>query len=285
MTRLDEMNRTRSRWWRRYVTDVVADVEGEAAVYTQVTPPRVAITKVAVVLVTSALSLTIINFFRDGADPGWLLSSMEAVGLRRQAVIVGRLLASDWNVPFNRLAFWAVVSVAGYVILPVVAIKLVLRERLSDFGIRVRGTLRTWRPYAVLFAVSVPFIVIVSFQPAFQAKYPFYSLAPTEAWLPYLWAWWGLYAVQFVGLEFFFRGFMVHGLRLRLGMSAVFVMMVPYAMIHFNKPLLEATAAIVGGTVLGFLSLKTGSVWWGAALHIAIAGTMDLLALAHAGLL
>ena len=45
----------------------------------------------------------------------------------------------------------------------------------------------------------------------------------------------------------------------------------------------EALVAIVGGIVLGTLSLKTRSIWWGASLHIAIAITMDVCALWHAG--
>jgi uncharacterized protein len=285
MTRLAEHRAVRLRRWRRYVLDVVTDVEDEAAAYTQVTSPHTAISKVAVILVTSAISLTIINFLRDGANPGWLTSALRLFGLDSMADSVANGLATEGNVAFNRLALWALVSVVGYVVPPVIAVKLVLGERLGDYGIRVRGTLRSWPPYAVLFAVSFPFIIAASFQPAFQAKYPFYPLAAGELWWPYLWAWWALYAVQFVALEFFFRGFMVHGLRLRLGISAVFVMVVPYAMIHFNKPMLEALAAIIGGTVLGFLSLRTRSIWWGACLHIAIAATMDLLALGHAGLL
>jgi membrane protease YdiL (CAAX protease family) len=60
-------------------------------------------------------------------------------------------------------------------------------------------------------------------------------------------------------------------------------MIVPYNMIHYGKPMPEALVAIVGGLVLGSLSLKTRSIWWGAALHCAIAATMDLLALWHAG--
>jgi membrane protease YdiL (CAAX protease family) len=60
-------------------------------------------------------------------------------------------------------------------------------------------------------------------------------------------------------------------------------MVVPYNMLHFGKPMPEALAAIVGGIVLGTLSLKTRSIWWGAALHISIALTMDVCALVHMG--
>ena len=76
---------------------------------------------------------------------------------------------------------------------------------------------------------------------------------------------------------------MVHGLAPRLGWVSIFVMVVPYNMLHFGKPMPEALVAIIGGLVLGTLSLKTRSIWWGASLHIAIAITMDLCALWHEG--
>ena len=97
--------------------------------------------------------------------------------------------------------------------------------------------------------------------------------------------WWVLYGIQFAALEFFFRGFLVHGLEPRLGFLAVLVMVIPYTMIHFTKPVLEAFGGMGGGFILGSLSLKTRSVWWGVALHAAIALTMDLLSLGHKGLL
>ena len=78
---------------------------------------------------------------------------------------------------------------------------------------------------------------------------------------------------------------MVHGLKSLFGYMAVIIMVVPYTMIHFRKPLLEAIGAIFGGTILGTMSLKTRSVWWGAALHVSIAGLMDVLSLSHKGLL
>ena len=51
----------------------------------------------------------------------------------------------------------------------------------------------------------------------------------------------------------------------------MFVAVVPYCMIHFQKPLPEALGAIVAGVVLGALSLRTGSVLGGAAVHVAVA--------------
>ena len=62
---------------------------------------------------------------------------------------------------------------------------------------------------------------------------------------------------------------------------AIFVMMVPYCMLHFGKPMPETFGAIIAGIVLGFACLKTGSIWLGAAIHIAVAWSMDTLVLLH----
>lgn len=78
---------------------------------------------------------------------------------------------------------------------------------------------------------------------------------------------------------------MVHGLKPRLGVSAVFVMVLPYCMIHFEKPLLESLAAIVAGVALGALSYRYRSIWLGIALHCSVALTMDVMALWRKGLL
>lgn len=248
----------------RYVDRVIEDVEATSRRYTASSDPVPAQRRVAVVLVTAALALTFIRFGQGGL-PDWL--------------------AERSTVEFARLARWGVVNVAGYILLPWIAVRFVLRERFADFGLSTSGLRSGWRPYAWLFGLSVPFVVVASFLPSFQAKYPFYGLGPGEAPWPWFVAWWAIYAVQFLGVELFFRGFMVHGLAARFGVGAVFVMIVPYVMIHFTKPLFEALAALVGGTVLGFLSLKTGSIWWGVAVHVGIALVMDVLALAHAGLL
>ena len=61
--------------------------------------------------------------------------------------------------------------------------------------------------------------------------------------------------------------------------------MVPYVMIHFVKPAPEAAAAIVGGLVMGYLALRTGSIVWGIALHVSVAALMDVSSLWHRGLL
>jgi len=76
---------------------------------------------------------------------------------------------------------------------------------------------------------------------------------------------------------------MVFGLAPKFGLYAVFIMAIPYSMVHFGKPFPEALGAILTGVVLGFLALKHRSFWLGIALHSTIGFTMDVLCLWRKG--
>ncbi len=235
-----------------------------------------------IILLVGALSLTLGQFLsRDGV---WLVHLLRSLGARSLAGRVDRGLTTSSHAQFWSLVEWAALQVAGYVLLPMLTIRWVLHERIRDYGLRVRGIGRFALPYALLFLAAFPFLLAASYSSEFQARYPFYDLAPHQALWPYMWMWWCCYALQFAALEFFFRGFLVHGLVPRFGFMAVFVMALPYNMLHYGKPMPEAFAAIVGGVVLGVLAIRTRSIWWGAALHISIAGTIDVLSLWHKGI-
>ncbi len=239
--------------------------------------------QVVVVLVVSALSLTFLNF--GTTNPAWFVSLLEMLGAGGWAERARSAFEGSDSAQLNRLVFWGGGQIMAYTLLPVAAIKLVLRDSLGNYGLRTKGIGSHGGTYAVLLALSVPFVVIASFTPAFQAKYPFYDLAPGEGLWPGMALWWVIYGLQFAALEFFFRGFMVHGLSSRFGYLSVFVMMVPYNMLHYGKPVAEALAAIVGGIILGSLSLRSRSIWWGVGVHVGVAATMDVAALAHKGFL
>ena len=267
---------TARRWWDRYLTTTRRETDEASDVYRATTPPVLADRRATVVLITAVVVLLITNF---GTDWQWIAGLAGFFG----AEAPDAAFTDSTNAEFNRLVWWALIQISAYVGLPLLVIRFGLRGKPADYG--ALGSLKHARVYLGLLAISIPVIIAVSFTDGFQAKYPFYDLAAGEQFWPHLWIWWLLYGLQFVALEFFFRGFIVHGLKHRFGYMAVIIMVVPYVMIHFRKPLLEAIGAIFGGTILGTMSLKTRSVWWGAALHVTIAGTMDVLSLAHQGLL
>lgn len=181
------------------------------------------------------------------------------------------------------LGWWAFARIFGYVVIPVLFIPLIPGVRLRECGLSFRGFLDHLWIYLFLFFIVLPAVLIVSYRPDFSNYYPFYK----DTHYPHGWTdfmiWELLYFVQFVSLEFFFRGFMLHPLKKHLGAYSIFAMTVPYCMIHFGKPFLETIAAIIAGIVLGTLSLKTRSIWCGALIHITVAFSMDMAALWQTG--
>jgi membrane protease YdiL (CAAX protease family) len=188
------------------------------------------------------------------------------------------LAAGDYG-ELRAYAWWSGWRFIGYVVLPVVVILCAPGQRLRDYYVSLRQFARHYRIYLVLFLLVLPFVIGAAQFRAFYQTYPFYKLANRSA--ADFWIWEALYALQFVSLEFFFRGFILHALRPRFGAAAIFVMVVPYCMIHFGKPMAETLGAIVAGLVLGTLAMRTRSIWGGAAIHIAVALTMDLLAVSQ----
>lgn len=184
------------------------------------------------------------------------------------------------DVPLMEGVVWSLGCGFFYVAVPATFLRAIWREPMADYGFTFRGYLAHLHWYALLFIPVGLLVVAVSLQPSFQDKYPFYREVRGAADLA---VWEVAYGAQFIFLEFFFRGFLIHGLKRRLGIYSVFLMITPYMMIHFGKPMLEATGAIIAGTILGFLSLRTGSVFGGATIHILVAISMDLMALYRKG--
>ena len=155
----------------------------------------------------------------------------------------------------------------------------------TDIGLGL-GTLRRrfWLFVLLYLFMLIPLFWAAS-QPSFQDTYPYIWTLDPRAWRwRLLVAYWGLYALLFAVEEFFFRGFMLFALKPRFGYGAIAVMMVPYCMVHFHKPMPEALGSIVAGVILGWLAIKTNSIWGVVLLHTGVGLTMDFLALAGGGL-
>jgi membrane protease YdiL (CAAX protease family) len=177
-------------------------------------------------------------------------------------------------------AWWVLARVVGYAVVPFLVWKIAFpRDSLLDMGLRTHGFFKHTWIYAIFLAVVLPALVVVSRQPDFGSYYPFYRNSSRSVYD--LLAWEAMYFLQFFALEIFFRGFWLGALRRSFGSGAIFAMAVPYCMIHYGKPFLEANGAIVAGIALGSLSMKTKSIYQGFLVHITVAGLMDFLALSH----
>jgi uncharacterized protein len=239
--------------------------------------------KTLILVLTALVSLVCTYYF--GIRPGYrlLIQLLSSIHLAGPSHALQAWIESTGNVRIHLLFYWMCVVAAFYIVVPALCIKLLLRERLVDYGLGVKGLVRHWKIYAVMMAIMAPVIIGASSTSAFQHTYPFYRLSPGEPLWPFFWLWEAIYLGQFVGIEFFFRGFLVHGLKRKFGIHAVIIMLLPYCMIHFGKPIAETFGAIAAGLILGYLSYRTRTIWMGVALHFSIALCMDLAALWHLG--
>ncbi|MGB9595281.1 MAG: type II CAAX prenyl endopeptidase Rce1 family protein [Candidatus Poribacteria bacterium] len=168
-----------------------------------------------------------------------------------------------------------------YLIAPYIYIRLIFNERLKDFGWTLKGIAKYKWLYIAIILVVLPLVVLVSFSKSFSEHYPLYQDAGNSLLSLILWEL--SYGLYFVIIEFFFRGFMVFSLAKYIGSLSIFVMDIPYVMIHFGKPTAETIGSIIAGITLGTLSLRTRSIFGGIIIHITIAYGMDIMALIQKG--
>jgi membrane protease YdiL (CAAX protease family) len=270
------------RFWAEFVAEPLRRQEKIRQAYLATVPPGRPDWKLMIVLVVAAVALALQEYLSHGGAPAWALELLEEPG-QSLGLVEGSVHADRQAVKVFGLARWALGCLVFFFALPALVVRCVFREPLRSYGLTWGEGHRHWYFYALMLVVMAPLIWLVSYQSAFQRTYPFYSPASGEALWPRFWCWELMYWMQFFALEFFFRGFMVHGLKHRFGAYGIFVMMVPYCMIHFSKPMPETFAAIIAGIVLGFMSLTTGSIWLGVAVHISVAVSMDLTSLLRRG--
>lgn len=239
--------------------------------------------KALVVIVLAALCLVFIRYLTGFEQ---FVSFLEIIHLESLGNYFTELRNNTSDKQLFDLIYWTTCRVFFYLIVPVLAIKIFMKKRISDFGWNLSDNLnRDLKIFTVFFFFMFPLVFWVSTQDSFLLKYPFYRPLTTEQIYPNLLIWELFYFLQFVSLEFFFRGFVVHGLKEEIGDYSVLVMIIPYCMIHFQKPFLETIGAIFAGVILGYLSLRKNSILTGVALHFSVAITMDVFALYHLGLI
>ncbi|MBN2340112.1 MAG: CPBP family intramembrane metalloprotease [Deltaproteobacteria bacterium] len=172
------------------------------------------------------------------------------------------------------LGYWAVVKVVAYLFIPAIAIAVHPKLSFREIGLSTQGFLSHLMIYTVLFVPVLIAVIAVSFSAEFTEYYPFYEQSMRSSFD--FWIWELFYIAQFFALEFFFRGFMLQPTRKSMGSAGIVAMMVPYVMIHYGKPITECFAAVIAGTILGTLALRTRSIWAGFLLHVSVALSMDI---------
>ena len=146
-------------------------------------------------------------------------------------------------------------------IIPVAIILMVWREDPRRYGLRLGdwrlGVGVTVAGVAVM-AVTIWFLARL---PDFQAYY-----ASSGDGRP-LWRLIVDTGVDLFAWEFFFRGWLLWAFGRKYGTDAIWLQVIPFALMHLWKPQLEQLSTIVGGAFFGLLAWRTKSFLWGWLLH------------------
>ncbi len=217
---------------------------------------------------------------------GLCLFVVVAMSLDNYSINIPRLLIEAWDVaaPLRYFVNKCLTNLDRTValLIPVILFKYFIdRQRPDLYGLTLRGF--EWKPYAIMLLIMLPLIIWASFQPSFLKAYPRYKAGLAEQYLQISHAlsyaiFEPLYAMRFISVEVFFRGFLVLGLYRFLGPSALMPMVTLYAFWHFGKPMGEALGSIFGGYILGVIALRSKSIFGGILIHIGVAMLMELTA-------
>ena len=173
--------------------------------------------------------------------------------------------------------YWFLMTAFTLLLAPALVAKLGIRERLKDYGFQLGNQKLGWSVTGVAWFLMIPVVIIaVIVYPPFVAKYPLCKAVASswQAFLLYQLA----YGVYMFSWEYFFRGFMLFGLERKFGNYTILIQTIPFAVMHYSKPLPEALGSIIAGVLLGVLALETRSFIYGAAIHWLVAMTMDVVA-------
>lgn len=146
-----------------------------------------------------------------------------------------------------------------YLIIPLLIIVLLFRERPATYGF----TLGDWRVglkwTLVVWAVAAPVLYLAGRTPVMITYYARYGGQPVPVIL--------VTGLDLFGWEFLFRGFLLFALYRVAGPSAVVLQAVPFAMAHLGKPPLETLSTIFGGTLFGWVAWRAKSFLYPFLIH------------------
>ncbi|MFH1435557.1 MAG: CPBP family intramembrane glutamic endopeptidase [Pseudomonadota bacterium] len=151
---------------------------------------------------------------------------------------------------------------------------VLIRVSPADAGLglgKIRQGLKIMGICALLY---IPFFIILWLDPESRQ---YYASVASKSWAGLLCPHVPAVILGMVVTEFFFRGFMLLALRRHTGdFLAILIQLIPYVCLHFGKPQLEAFGSIPVGLALGYIAVRTGSIWYGVVLHAGFALLFDI---------
>jgi len=214
--------------------------------------------------------------------------------LKPTVILIGATILLAAHRHFGAPMFWGVhapfsggiadplvMFLSAFVLLGLIPLAIVIwgfHEKAREYGLR----LGDWRLGLRITAILFPLICILLLLPAAgnQEMRLFYPMAPAFTGSASGFAMLEIPRILlfYTAWEFFFRGFLLFGLRPIIGdWMAICVQVVPSTLWHIGLPSSELFAAIAGGLLFGVMALRTRSIIWPFLLHALIGIGLDLI--------
>lgn len=167
-----------------------------------------------------------------------------------------RLLPADGLA--GRLRADAIERVGLYLVVPLALIWL-FGDRPRDYGLRIGRWRRGLLLALASAALTAPLLYLAAREPSMVRYYGRADRTLTEVLL--------VSAVDLLGWEFFFRGFLLFVLYRQLGTTAIVLQAVPFALAHLGKPAIETLTTVFGGAYFGWIAWRSRSFLYPFLLH------------------
>lgn len=161
-------------------------------------------------------------------------------------------------------------------VIPTLYVLLVMKKNLFDFGFG-KGDLKNGLKLLLLVPVLIiPAIFFAAKMPDIRIEYPLAKSLLTDQ--TNLFVYEAAYVIfYYFAWEFFFRGFILFGLKDRFGtVNAILIQTISSCLIHIGKPEGEIMGSILIGIIFGIIAVRTRSFWYVFLMHASIGVFLDL---------
>lgn len=139
-----------------------------------------------------------------------------------------------------------------------------------------------WKSGTLILSMALPITCLISYasslQLDFMNEYPLSKHLNTRNEIIRYEICYTLF--YYISWEFFFRGFLLFGLKDRYGiMTAILIQTISSCLVHIGKPAHEILASIPAGIIFGAIAIRTGSIWYTFTIHAVLGVGLDLFIL------
>lgn len=182
---------------------------------------------------------------------------------------------------FDSRIYWFLMDGLLMFILPLLSIKFVFKEKLTDYGFTLGDKKFGFLTSGIFLIVMLIIVWIASGSEKFASTYPQGGIKVSESFSIFI-----LYElsilIYMLGWEFFWRGYSLFGLKSKFGYYAIFIQMIPFFILHKGKPEIELFASIFAGLILGVQALRSRSFIYCWLLHWLVMFSIDGISILRA---